>query len=97
MLMCELASSTLSHEHKQAWGPHTHTPTHTHTPYHMPTPTPTPTVFNTNTQNKLAPCGTPSFPEENVMQGEIITGFKRTLQKLEWHNAQVMPNLKPSI
>ena len=54
--------------------------------------------FNTNTKNKLAPCGTPSFPEGNVMHGKFLTGFKHwTLQKLGWHNTQVMPDPKPSM
>ena len=54
--------------------------------------------FNTNTKNKLALCGTPSFPEGNVMHGKLLTGFKHcTLQKLGWHNSQAMPNLKPSM
>ena len=53
--------------------------------------------FNTNTKNKLASCGTPSFPEGNVMHGKFLTGFKRTLQKLRWHHPQDMPNFKPSM
>ena len=53
--------------------------------------------FNTNTKNKLAPCGTPSFLEGDVMRAKLLTGFKRTLQKLGWHNTQVMPDLKPSM
>ena len=53
--------------------------------------------FNTNTKNKLAPCGTPSFSEGNVMHGKILTGFKRTLKKLGWHDTQVMPDPKPSM
>ena len=35
--------------------------------------------FNTKTPNKLAPCGTPSFPEGNLMHGNFSpasgTGF----------------------
>ena len=54
--------------------------------------------FNTNTQNKLASCGTPSFPDGNVMHEKFLTGFKHwTLQKLGWHNTQVMPNPKPAM
>ena len=58
--------------------------------------------FNTNTQNKLAhklaPCGAPSFPARNVMHETIPIGIKHwTVQKLGWHNTQVMPNLKPSM
>ena len=53
--------------------------------------------FNTNTQNKLAPCGMPSFLEGNVMHEKLLTGFKRTLQKLGWHDTQVMPYLKLSM
>ena len=54
--------------------------------------------FNTNTKNKLAPCGMPSFPEGNVMHEKKFTGFKPwTLQKLGWHTTQVMPDLKASM
>ena len=45
----------------------------------------------------MATCGTPSFSEGNVMRGKELTGFKRTLQKLGWHDTQVMPDLKPSM
>ena len=31
------------------------------------------------------------------MHGKILPGFKRTLQKLGWHNTQVMPDLKPTL
>ena len=32
------------------------------------------------------------------MLGNFLTGFKHwTLQKLGWHNTQVMPDLKPSM
>ena len=47
---------------------------------------------------KLAPCGTPSFPEGYVMHGNASAGFKHwTLQKLGWHKTQRMPDLKPSM
>ena len=51
--------------------------------------------FNTNTTNKLASCGTPSFPEGNIMHGKFLTGFKQWT--LWWHDAQVMPEPKPSM
>ena len=55
-------------------------------------------VFQHKHKNELAPCGTPSFPEGNVMHGGKSTGFKHwTLQKLGWHNTQDMPDLKPSM
>ena len=55
-------------------------------------------VFQHKHKNKLASCGTPSFPEGNVMHAKFLTGFKHwTLQKLGWHNTQVMPDLKPSM
>ena len=38
---------------------------------------------NTNTQNKLSLCGTPSFLEGNVMHGKFLTGFKH------WTEARV--------
>ena len=54
--------------------------------------------FNTNTKNRLAPCGTPSFPEGNVMHGIFLIGFRHwPFQKLGWHETQVMPYLKPSM
>ena len=40
----------------------------------------------------------PSFPEGNVMHGNFLIGFKYwILQKLGWHNTQVMPDPKPSM
>ena len=54
--------------------------------------------FNTNTQNKLAPCGTPSFPEGNVMHGKLLIDFKHlTSQNVWWHDTQVMPDPKPAM
>ena len=54
--------------------------------------------FDTNTKNKLASCSTPSFPEGNVMHDKSLTGFKHwTLQKLGWHDTQVMPDTKPAM
>ena len=66
--------------------------------------------FNTNKKNKLALCGTPSFPEGNVMHGKFLIQLQtlafteagaarytsdaslRSLQKLERHDTQVMPD-----
>ena len=54
--------------------------------------------FNTNTKENLAPCGTPSFHEGNVMHGKVLTGFKRWMsQKLGRHDKQVMPDPKLAI
>ena len=54
--------------------------------------------FNTNTINKLALCGTPSFPEGNVMHGKLLIAFKHwTLPMLGWHDTQVMSDPKPSM
>ena len=55
-------------------------------------------VFQNKHKNELASCGTPSFLEGNVMHGNCLTGFKHwTLQKLGWHNTQVMPKRKLSM
>ena len=36
--------------------------------------------------------------EGNIMHGKILIGFKYwTLQKMGWHDTQVMLNLKPSM
>ena len=53
--------------------------------------------FNTNTKNNLAPCGTPSFPERNVMHGNFSPASSTGLYRLGWHNTQVMPDLKPAM
>ena len=38
------------------------------------------------------------FPEGNLTHGEFLNAFKHwTLQKLGWHNIQVMPDLNPSM
>ena len=55
-------------------------------------------VFQHKHKNKLASCGTPSFPEGKVMHGKKHIGSKRwTLQKLGWHDTQVMPDPKPAM
>ena len=51
--------------------------------------------FDTSTQNKMASCGTPSFPEGNVVHDKFLVGFTHwTLQKLGWHD---MPDPKPTM
>ena len=55
-------------------------------------------LFRHKHEKKLAPCGTPSFPEVKAMHGKILTGFQHwTLQKLGWYDTQVMPDPKPSM
>ena len=51
-----------------------------------------------HTENKLAPCVTPSFPEGNVLHENILIGLKHwTLQKLGWHDTQVRPDPNASL
>ena len=51
--------------------------------------------FNTNTQNKLASCGTPSFPEGNVMHETFLTGFTEALDFTEAEVAQSTSYARP--
>ena len=55
-------------------------------------------VFEHKPKIKLASCGTPSFPEGNVMHESFLTGSKHwNLQKLGWHITQVIPDSKLSM
>ena len=64
-----------------------------------PPPNPTP---NPNPNPNLNPNRSPNSNPNPNSGGErnawkFLTGFKRTLQKLGWHDSQDMPNLKPSM